>query len=613
MFRFPEDQELHRAIMSLEKDIRLPMVLMDFHGLGAVEAGKVIGCSPADAAKRRDEAYDRLHAGEEQGVLERRIGLLRQAYRRITFPVSEPPVADEQSGEEKGQEPRRPFRTAAAVVVALAGVALIAGVFYFSARNGPADEVFLDRLSRQFEEELEGFAQKAGARPEELQSLTVGAGIQNQFSDLRIRAERAIADGQPMEKGTVEAEYRRILQQLEFPSDMIRRLKKEPLTDDFQASIEFYELFTMRNWDLAGIIYNGMNDYPDDFLKAIEAGVPDGPADDLSGYPEPLRKAFLLMREEGFGAKLMEEGDGGTIPYISKMPSLDRAMDSLHPTVASYVRLVEKRQTSYVEEGGIPLNEMADAIHELETLAEKWESKSNGNFQVGALAEDYFNELMFGGMGGPVFGKDGTVAHERREAWRKLAALGPGSQAAKIAGPVVEEMEESGWRKSAAYNRIGYGVYINALHHGTEDISEAGAAFPAFTLELPDEGFTARAGLIYREIQEDGNTGRLIDEPPVMTAVLFAMANEKDDDRMEALLSDGQGAPDSVKEAVSLISAGMGGERISVAFYPESIDHADIGIRVPVLIYDNVSGEPAELWLDYSASGVWTVDPAASD
>ncbi|MET3576945.1 sigma factor-like helix-turn-helix DNA-binding protein [Bhargavaea ullalensis] len=609
LFRFPEDRALHEAIIRLDANARQALLLIDMHGLEAEEAAKVLGCSPDEVLNSRQAGKTALDESAVPGHLERRLELLKRAYSRVSFPV---PATSEQPGELPEQDFRQTqsrLKWPAAAVL-LAALLLIISAFYLSSRNGPADEVFVKQLSERFDRDLAEYAGKFGLKQEELLGLYTIDNARNEFNSVKMLAEQAINRGEPLEKREVEKDYEEIIRYFELPSGMVRRLAKEPLTDDFKKSLEFFEQFHMKSWELSSILYDRLADYEE---IAKENGAPgqDRPDVDLSGYPAPVQRAAELLKSEGFEFRKTAGTVEGQPSMVVRAPGISGAADHLHPAVSAFARLYEKRLDAELGGGTLPVVELAGDIGEMERWSDEWSGYS-GMFQLEALANDQFKEIVHGGRSGPVFGKDGTVTPARREAWKMMAEFGEDSTAASIIRPVVKEMEASGWRKSAAYNRLGDNDYMEAFSDQPEWNYDSSMGFPPMTIDLPDEGFESRANRLYGELSRSGDIEMLADEPPVMTAVLYGMAFKNRDERMKALLSDGR-EPGTKEKAVRLIADGLSGGSTTVAFYPENISPGEAGIRAQISVFGNYGAESSELWLDYSASGTWLVDPASSD
>ncbi|WP_040224579.1 hypothetical protein [Bhargavaea cecembensis] len=613
VFRFPEDEFLHWSITGLPADERRALLLLDFHGFGAEEAGEILGCSPEEALQKREKAAGMLAESDGIDHLRSRESLLKKAYERISFPAPEaaetpedPPVA-----EPARSRSRRTWPVFAAGAVALL---LIAATFYLSSRTGPVDEAYLEQLKERYDGEVEAFRVKAGVKKEGLTGLFTLEEANRRFSDLRLKEEHDLLKGEPADRRKVEKDYQEIVHYLDFPSELASRLKRNSLTEDFNKSWELYELFNMRRWELGGSVMDRIDEYPEYFQKAVREGEFDEKRFYASSadYPERLRNTAAMMKSEGYELGVMK-ADGQEILTIIRFPSLLEESGQLHPSVAGYVRMMEKMTAAELGTADYPLQEMAADLGELERLSALENESSPGGYETRSLAVHLFSELIFGSGGNQVFGPDGTVEPARREAWRTLVALGDESPAARLIGPVVSEMEASGWRKSAAYNRLGNTGYLDLLAGVREGNYEDTGGFQPQSVYLPENPFEARAEMLYEEIQSADDQTILADESPVMIAVLYGMAVHQQDENMMQKLTGGRVPSEAGEKAAQLIAGGIGGGDVTVTFSPQEVETSDTGIHASVTVMNDHDGGVYKLWLDYSASGVWTVDPTSPD
>lgn len=602
LFRFEEDNQLHKEIRKLPIGVRLPFVLMKLHDFNSAEAGSVSRMTADEALAETEAGYRILSDADPDGNLDRQLSLLRRAYGRIRYPEpeAEQPAS---SAKDQGTDRREGKRWWAAGAGLLAAVGLlISAAFILPAWAGPVDAAYIKKMESRFDEEEARFQEKIGATDMEMRYLYFIEEAKLEFNSKISELERAVKNGKAPKKKEADQEADELLRVFDLPSEMIADLQKRPLTDDKAGSQAFFQRFNNRKHELAMIFSTRFTEHQEYIKAAVHDGKLDteeffGNADD---YPEPFRKAVQLMDQEGYGLSgEVWAIDDQVYPLSDNAPELGKHAEKLEPSVARVAMLGEKMEPA-ADILKLSPEEIAEVLDGLEKhiidqkAGDPWHMPEE-------MAVNLFRETVFGGSTGRVFGEDGTVIPERRAIWKHFASK-PGSHYGKLMGPVVHEMEQSGWKRSPAYNVLAPDQYHYALI-GARDGEEHESAVEVFkSVYLPDEEYEVRAETLYSDLADTGDRSLLEGETQVMIALLSLFAAEREDREMMTLLS-----AENDPEALSLLPKEGILEGGLVEFQESAIEHHETGIRASVMVYSD-QGNEHKIWLTYTPEGIWLID-----
>ena len=606
LFRFEEDELLHQQILGLPSRVRLPFVLMNLHDFNPEEAGLICRMTVNETLKAAEKGSRMLAEAAPNRDLARQLGLIRRAYSRIQYPkpVSEQPETSDLGKQVTDGPQGKRLWTAGAGLLAAVGL-LIAAAFIFPSWTAPVDAAYIKKLELQFDEEKARFQEKVGATDMEMQGFFTIDEAQYEFKSLISEFKRDIEDGNAPKKKEVELAVGEQMSVFGLPSEMITDLRDRPLTDDKAGSRTFLQRFRNRKHELTMIFATRFMEHQDILKDAVKEDKFDAETffGNAGGYPKTLRHAVRLMEKEGFG---LSGGvwvtDDQVYPLPGKIPELGEDSQKLEESVARLAVLEETLEPALYSLELSP-ETIAEALAGLEQLAADRDDGDQWTLPE-ELAVNYFREFVFGGSTGRVFGDDGTVVPKRRAIWRQIA-LNAGTPSGKLMDPVVREMEQTGWKRSASYNVLTPEEYQYALmsaRDGVEREPEHEVFQSAF---LPDSEYMVRAETLYRDLSEGGDRSLLEGEPQVMIVLVALLAADRQDEPMMAMLS-AEGNPDAVamlaeKGTTRVLEGG------SVDYQNSAIEHHETGIRAPVYVYFGPTNEH-KIWLTYTPDGLWLID-----
>lgn len=606
LFRFEEDELLHQEIRGLPAGIRLPFVLMNLHDFKPEEAGSICRITASEALSKAEKGSRMLLETDPNRDLARQFTLLRRAYGRIPYPESTPEQpATSVLGEQVTDAPQGKRLWAAGAGLLGAVVLLIAAAFIFPVWAAPADGAYIKKLELQFDEEKARFQEKVGATDMEMQGFFTIDEAQYEFDRLISEFKLDIKQGNAPEKKEVEQAVSEQMSVFGLPSEMIKNLRDRPLTDDKAGSRIFLERFKNRKNELSMIFSTRFMEHQDILKDAVREGKFDaakffGNADD---YPNPLRHAVRLMEKEGYGLTgEVWTFDDQVYPVPGEIPKLGEDAEKLEQSVARLAALEETLEPAL---NSLELSPeiIAEALHGLEEFAVARETGDQWTMPE-ATAVYHFREFVFGGGTGRVFGDDGTVVPERRAIWKRIAS-NSGTPSGTLMSPVVREMEQTGWKRSASYNVLTPEDYQYALMSARDGVEREPDHEIIQSAYLPDSEYTVRAETLYRDLTEGGDRSILEGETQVMIVLLALFAADRQDEEMMAMLS-AEGNPDVVarlaEEGTTRVLEGG-----SVDYQISAIEHHETGIRAPVYVYFGPTKEH-KIWLTYTPDGLWLID-----
>lgn len=551
---FQEDRVIHMALQSLPLNERMAAVLhlvnkrdLPFTAQ-ALQLDEQELLDLAGSAKRK--LAEKLSVQDQQ-ELEQRLEFLGKSTKRIKLPdreesIEEPPL-DAEPPKEQAPKAKKP-----AIWLVAASIALLAGVvgssfFFDSFRLPSASEASEGQLTQEMADEME--QQYIETRENAKQRLRLEEG---EFEEFAYVADADQEKGELFSRNNLQQhkdDAELFTQQMKELTWMIETPKGmgESLANSGHMPIDevdrFMELYFAKT--------NELQDFAENILKNNEEQLPAASAhygepqlliEDIPGASADLEQLLAAWPEYGLRFRLADP---------DRMHLLTKDIDQLqqlpqvqtHPFAFDYLQLF--MFYPYFDEQGwlVEPSHLINALHTMLSLliTEPTDSKMKAEIEV--MYEQTVWQITKGAE--HEIYADGVVKPEIRKLWKTLTTYNP---LAAILLPVIDEMEDSGWRKSDTLDNLEYGDSLEILK--LEQQGELSSTLPNgdFPLEselvdLADFDYD-RVKELYERFKQSYDTDLLAGVQPLDIYFLYFYANHiKDPETMHHLLADSELKP----------------------------------------------------------------------
>lgn len=331
-------------------------------------------------------------------------------------------------------------------------------------------------------------------------------------------------------------EYNRAVEGLKTPSEMIQDLKRNPLTEDEEGSIDFIGTYREKVKRLIAI-YNQIVDENREAIRAFEVSASVDKAEIMmlssKSFPEQLQNIINTMKEQSIR---LETGKySGEIEARYYDSSLDRELNgNLHTYTFGYRQMLTNEPYMFGAVLEHPLLQVSSMIQDMEYTLINVEQDSTLYPILKSYYITLFNEIMKGSEYTKIFDADGVLFPDYQEAWRNMAGGGQATPMRYILTPIIKEMEASGWRKSESWDALTYYDLEEALVLYREGRLEEymygeRPEFQDVTIHLPDDAFDNEVQTLYADFKKSYDKSVLKGVSPIHVLGIFDYANEVDD------------------------------------------------------------------------------------
>ncbi|WP_339254610.1 hypothetical protein NSQ43_08065 [Sporosarcina sp. FSL W8-0480] len=457
LFPFEEDNELHRHVTRLSPEIRVPLILYNFHDKSIPDIAVILEQSEEQVENSLKEAQTLL----DEPNLEKKLGFLNKSYHRLTPSYDEKHIyileSPEQISSSPVQEPKTKVNSGKPFLLWGTGVVLLIGLLFISVIRSEAyqystSEKFIEELKVSFEQKIDERYTLLGLnKPKEntvyhaLDLFGDERAFARQIGNLNEQLEKA----GKIDKKSAKQDYQKLLDESRLPSEMIEALRNNPLTEDREKSHEFMNELTRKVEQLSNsymeVIYNT---YEEIILSAdLNAnGVVDKDLflKKIDDYPIDLQNVIKGMENQSFFL-------GGIADVVLIYPqfgtpaTLEILNQNLHPDVNVYVYLLAGESLGVMYGSGT-MEEKMDALNYIE----KELPKTTKNDALHDVLYSRYSWLVYSILGifqyPGIYDDNHSIRQEIREDWKAFASMDDSSPSVQIMQEVVTELEESDWK-----------------------------------------------------------------------------------------------------------------------------------------------------------------------
>ncbi len=459
LFPFEEDNELHRKIISLPHEVKVPFIFAQFHHKSISEIAAILDQTEQQAAHSIEEALMTI----DESNLEKKLEFLNTSYERL-MPAYEksnifnqdhqdtPPVQEERAKAVK----RKPF-----ILWSVGGVILIVLLFISVIRSDAyqrsSSEKFIENLKTSFQQELdERFALIGLIQPEEndgYRFLEIYANEPKKaFHRFIVKLEKQIEKDGEIDREAATHTYETLIHQLRLPSEMMEDLLDNPKTENREESIRFLdELYMKINYLMT--FYIEVLAINEEVIWSSELNE-DGIVDldrflaKESNYPTELQKAIDGMATQSFYLTGLKDV-APLFPQYGTPEALEVLQQKLHPDMKIYVYMLtgESERVSYSG----TFEEKMDALSYIEQELPKTKKSDELHQSLDSGYMWLFYSITGVYEQGGIYDQHLSIKPEFRERWQRIASRDENNIVVQIMRELVKELEEQNWMAEMEY------------------------------------------------------------------------------------------------------------------------------------------------------------------
>lgn len=550
---FQEDCNVHKAIQGLAQPQRMLVLLHFVNGQTMQATAQILELDEQEAGELVDTARIKL-SGElqlqNQQELDQRLEFAAKSYKRIKLPSLEPisPIeaAVHQAPPHK-HKITKPIIWLVAACVALLAVMIGASFFIDSFRLPAMNQAQEGQLTREMAEDME--QQYVDTRQAAKQRLGLTEADYSQFQYVSAadrQKETVFSNGNlKAQQYDIEAFQQQITELLwmaETPKGMAELAENSGsmLTADVDL---FLKLYIEKTGELQTFAQDILTEHHDQLPQQLEA-YPDPVAlvNEMPNAPQELTQLLAAWPEYALnfrtGTKAPFYSTTRNTELLQRLPQFHA-----HTFANQYVQLLT--DYPYFDNNGwlIEARILAEKLHTMHFLLMEETTDSDLKQDLEVMYEQTFWQVLKG-PDKEIY-EDGQVKPEIRTLWRSLTSY---DSAAIILLPVIEEMEQSNWMRSATLDELEYGTSLEMLHlvrNGDLQVALPNGDFPleAETLGLKDFDYD-RVAELYARFTDGHDRSVLAGVQPMEVYLLYFYANQQQDaETMWHLQSDSQLKP----------------------------------------------------------------------
>ena len=621
---FKEDAEFHSKIIQLDEKYRVPLVLHLFHEFSFEEINEVMAIPLDEVVANIQAARELLREAigyPPQDVFKKRVEFLWMSYDRLPLLFN---VVNVSRGEHtpviNESKKLSPKGWITAIILGFLLIGIV-GSTYFTGEEWElrSDRKYIDKLKKEYAKKVDEKKAILGVSEDIFNQIPFIADANEQVNTMLVGLENKNREGGKIDRQLADDKLLEVNEMMKLPSELADELFAAPLVNDVEKSMMFAEHY-LRKAD--GIKYSLYELFADDYDK-LQESLANGTFDaevilsQKDEYSESTRSAIAALINQDLALP--------QLPITSTTQRTIRLMDSvfigrlraaLHEAAGSYLTQYEKEPFIMNEKLLYSLDETIEIMEEMEkTLVAARQNQWLGHVVEGTMI-NLLEMILQGSTIEEFKSSDGSISEVHRNAWKQLASLGPDSGLGVIMAKVVEEMEESDWKRSELYSSLDdwrvYEAYSLAVegnleHFGMKPLKEM---YDDLTFRLPNDQFNVEIENLFNEFSDAYDRDVLKNVHPLLILDLYYYANDKEDSVMmwhltepasrEASLDEYE-TNDWVKE-IALLDV-----TDSIRYNPSLI--MDDGHKVLVPIEFERNGKMYyNVWMTYAKDQVWQVE-----
>ncbi|PSL32901.1 hypothetical protein B0H99_11010 [Planomicrobium soli] len=569
VLRFEEDKEIHQGIQGLNENLRISLTLYYFHGKSVKELALLLETTELAAVAAVEEASAELQKNlhlQSRTLLAKRLEFLGNSHNRFMPSFNEAELfaiheLQEELVELETAEPKTPIKKGSLTIIGLTTIFLIGvvGASFVINENesetaaavsevGPIDDRTVKAWKSEYESIKKSSPEKLGLDPEVYEELDYVQRADGKMERLLKKRTIKKYENDPQ---LLRKRIKKVMLEIQTPKGMYESLVNEGMTAS--ESNEFLQSFALKTKELMLLADATLLKHNDSLSGTFQSG--EFSAESLRAhknqYPEEvgvlidsLDESMLLIAPHPKGTRLLARRNMELL-YSNQM--LFQNMVG-YQYQFQYLTLLESEPYFDGLDLLLPVDVISFQLAQFERFlleTEQSQDETYGEFEF--IFQHAFWLLLTGNEKNSVFDANGVVREEYQTAWKNLV-MGTANPLIYVMLPIIQEMEESSWKKSAHYDALAYSDIINALQ--MEKKGELAAKLPngnisiepAF-VDMQDFSY-GQTEKLYKEFAATYDLDSLKGVPPLDVLFMYHYANKrKDPETMWHLLAEDEFKP----------------------------------------------------------------------
>lgn len=551
---FQEDRNIHKAIQGLAQPQRILVLLHLVNGKTLHETTQILELDEQEAAELVDTARIKLRSElqlKDQQQLDQRLEFAAKSYKRIKLPSLAPiatfEAAIHQATPQK-HKLNKPVIWLVAASVALLAVMVGASFFIDSFRLPSMNQAQEGQLTRELAEDMEQQYTDTRQAAKQRLGLSEGAYSQFQYVSAADRQKETVFSTSNLKAQQHDAEaFQQQVTELLWMAETPKGMAELAGNSGSMLTAEvdrFLKLYVEKTGELQNLAQDILTEHQEQLPQQPEAySDPLALLNDMPNAPEELTQLLTAWPEYGLNFRTVNEGQSYSATrntdMLQRLPQFQG-----HSFAYYYLQLLTDYpyfdQTGWLIEPHILIEKLHTMLFLL--IDELTDSSLKQDLEV--MYEQTFWQIIKGAES-EIY-EDGQVKPEIRTLWRSLTSY---DSAAIILLPVIEEMEQSNWTRSATLDELEYGTSLEMLHlvrNGDLQVTLPNGDFPLETETLNLKGFDYnRVAELYARFTDGHDRSVLAGVQPMDIYLLYFYANQQQDaETMWHLQSDSQLKPE---------------------------------------------------------------------
>ena len=401
---------------------------------------------------------------------------------------------------------------------------------------------FIDKLKKEYPLEREKRREMLNLPEEEFSQIEFISLADSNFQYYTDQRYTSLIDGTIYTD--LEKRYDEIMDQLKLPSEMVKdihsktKLNKEETTDFLDKY--YYKVYSFTEY---------ANEKLEEYKNELSAFNVDNlySINKILENERFLSKEFQNLRKNAQKQSLQLEVIEGGIDirfHFNYLLTSTLYSGKLDPIADRYLLMMNFEPFTYAWELIYPMDTTSLVLSFME------QALVTGGVGIPKM-ETYYTSVFYllvkGTIENPVFDENGVVKEEYKEIWRNMANEETNSPSPYLLIPIVKEFEQTGWKKSEAWNDFSYGGIEDALHLAKNGdleqfMPERLAVKNSVNETLVDDDFLQRVHGLYKSFAGTHNQTVLKDAKPEEIVGLYYYCSQLEDEesKYELYIKDDQ-------------------------------------------------------------------------
>lgn len=321
LFLYEEDEKFYLTIMHMPLDLKVPYILIEFHGLSISETADVSSLTEEQIHKSMHgaEKFIQTELQIEPEQFKKALRFMKKTYNRLPSLTDLEQLISVGLDKDRSYEIKVDQKDQLILIKQMIGatfaVILFISIFFISSTtNRVIDEQFLENLQEEVQAVMDERRGQLDLNQTMFGQLSHVANARSLYSMFQSEMSQSINSEDPMKRKAAREKFDEVIKSFRLPSEMVEELKEQPLTEDLDASLKFLDEYAEQLHLIRRAYITEIKPYEDSELS--------------NTIEKAMERQNLYYDKPSYTVQYKESG-------ITK--SLER---SLHPSAKPYIDLL---------------------------------------------------------------------------------------------------------------------------------------------------------------------------------------------------------------------------------------------------------------------------------